>query len=836
MFENTNKALPIEIARETMKAHRLRNIMACLAIILTTTLIMVVCGAGISTIDAIMTESGHGISGIGIYGDIEILDKMREQSGVEWADIARPCMQGTPRNKEFAGNVVKFSGVDKEYYEHHDINLISGNYPQNEHELLISDSIAQKTGRKMTPGQKIILNLVVLKDNIQQEKAVEMTICGFYANPSERLADHEEIYTSKNFPDIYNPELNDTASIIYVKFKDLTDFTSLEKIEEKLSDLNRAVKGNGIIMDLSGDVEEEIVNTIALLLLIMVCGFLLIHNIFRISVVNDIRFIGNMKIIGMTKRQIGAMLRWQVRRLGAAGIIVGSALGTGLNFFVIRLFQSMDFSYARYYELGKSLVVSVIAGMVFSVVTLWVSSRTAVSLARKVSPVAASRFRSSGRKKKIFSAISFALGGILFCTIFTVFAGYDTEWMVDSRNETDFVIQQYHSLQPMYEPYDPLDGKLIQSIRELDFVKDSYLFYRARSERTNKADAEGLYIDSLGEVKFDGHYKDVMVKEFEKMAYIKEDWDIFVQDGRANTGILGMEAAALGMEGNNVEILDGELNADLFATGKYLIYMPFAIPENVSAKEYLEYGMKAGDEVTFSFWNSELGQYKTKTFTVMAVVQRKADNYAGEMCSGGIQLVMENSIFEEVYGDSAKKMISSLRMNTLGRNARMEQETIEQLLADHFNSQVQVNSRYKMRQDQKSIQRQELFIGILFGLITAFIGLANIINTVITDVLSRKLEFAVMQSIGMTKRQMASEICQEGMKMILISFLPVCLLSFFSARALASLIYVKYVSYMYVVSCILILLLGLFTACITGCILTRSLNKKTVVERLREIE
>ncbi len=836
MFENTNKTLPIEIARETMKAHHLRNIMACLAIILTTTLITVVCGAGISTIDAIMTESGYGISGIGIYGDIEMLDKVREQSGVEWADIARPCMQGTPRNHEFAGNIVKFSGVDREYYEHHDIDLVSGNYPQNEHELLISDSLAQKIGREMTPGQRITLNLFVLKDNIQEEEAVELTICGFYANPSDRLADHEEIYTSKNFPDIYNPELKDAASIIYVKFTDLTDFSSLEKIEEKLSDLNRAVKGNGIIMDLSGDVEEEFVNTMALLLLIMVCGFLLIHNIFRISIVNDIRFIGNMKIIGMTKRQIGVMLRWQVRRLGAAGIIAGSVLGTGLNFFVIRLFQSMDFSYARYYELGKSIVVSVIAGIVFSIITLWVSSRTAVSLARKVSPVAASKFRSSGRKKKLFAIISFTLGGILFCTIFTVFAGYDPEWMVDSRNEADFVVQQWHSLQPMYEPYDPMDGKFVQSIRELDFVKDSYLFYRARSEKTNKADKSGLYSDSLGEVKFDGHYRDVMTKEFEKMSFIKEDWEIFVQDGRANTGILGMEAAALDMEGKNVDILDGELDADLFATGKYLIYMPFAIPESVSTKEYLEYGMKAGDEVTISFWNSELRKYKTKTFTVMAVVERKQENYAGEMSFGGIQLVMENRIFEEVYGDSAKKMISSLRMNTLGRNARMEQETIEQMLADHFNSQVQVNSRYKTRQDEKSKQKQEMFIGILFGMIVAFIGLTNIINTVITDVLSRKLEFAVMQSLGMTKRQMMSKICQEGIKMILISFLPVCLLGIFSTRALASLMYIKYVSYMYVVSCVLILLLGLFTACITGCTLTRSLNKKTVVERLREME
>ena len=157
MFENMNKDMPFEIAKETMKVHKLRNIMACLAIALTTILITVICGAGISTVDAILTESdikpGPGTNVLGIYGDMNTLDKVREQSQVEWADIARPCMQGTPRNKEFAGNEVKFLAVNKEYYGHHYVNLISGNYPENEEEVLISDTLAKKMG-KAAAGQK----------------------------------------------------------------------------------------------------------------------------------------------------------------------------------------------------------------------------------------------------------------------------------------------------------------------------------------------------------------------------------------------------------------------------------------------------------------------------------------------------------------------------------------------------------------------------------------------------------------------------------------------------------------------------------------------------------
>src|SRR5699024_6131155 len=99
MYENSNKEMVKEIAGATMKAHRLRNIMAVLAIALTAILITIVCGAGVSTAKAVMTESqmnpGPGTNGAGIYGNTETLEKVRRQPEVEWADIARLCMKGS---------------------------------------------------------------------------------------------------------------------------------------------------------------------------------------------------------------------------------------------------------------------------------------------------------------------------------------------------------------------------------------------------------------------------------------------------------------------------------------------------------------------------------------------------------------------------------------------------------------------------------------------------------------------------------------------------------------------------------------------------------------------
>ena len=839
MFENTNKALPVEIARETMKVHRLRNCMACLAIVLMTVLITVICGAGVSTVDAVMAESGikpePGTDGAGIYGDLQTLEKVREQPGVEWADIARPCMQGTPKNREFAGNTVKFVAVDNGYYKHHYVKLLSGEYPENGQEVLMSDTLAEKIGREMAPGQKITLGLVVLKDGKVEQKPLEMTICGFYDSPFERLGDYEELYTVEEFPDIYNPGLNDISSVIYVKFADVNAFSKSDEISDKLSVLNKAAGGNGILVSIEAEMEEELKSMAALLAIVIVCGFFLIYNIFSISVVNDIRFIGNMKVIGMTRKQIGVMFWWQVRRLGAVGIAIGIILGACLNFFIIHYFQTMSLSYAKYYDINSSLLFAFLFAAVFSAGTVWVSSQMALSLAREISPVAASKFRNSGRKKKIFAVVSFALGSILFCAVFTVFAGYDIEWMVGRMNESDFVVEQWHAKQLMFEPYEPMAEELIQDIRKLGFVKDSYLFYRARGERCDRIGQDGIYEESMGEVKMEGHYKEVMEKEYQKLGFGEEGWDWLVEKGKAETGIIGMEPDAMDMEMENMDILDGKAETDLFASGDYLIYQPYALPEDMDKKEYTKYGMKAGDKVKLSFWVPGSQEYQTREFTVMAVVSVKDDNYAGSI-EKGMQFVISDTMFQEIYVEDARKMISALHINTLGEDLEAEQETLEQMVKDSFNFQVKVGSKYKTRKEQENKRFQEMYIGIIFGLVVAVIGLVNIVNTIVTDVISRKLEYVAMQSIGMTKRQMAVNICLDGMKMIVPGFVLACFFTVPAAQLLASLLFVKFVSSMYIVSCLLVFGAGLLLNCIISYVLVRSLNKKAVVERLREAE
>ena len=72
---------------------------------------------------------------------------------------------------------------------------------------------------------------------------------------------------------------------------------------------------------------EMIAAAAALLILIIMTGYLIIYNIFLISVSSDIRYYGLLKTIGVTPRQLRRIVRQQAMMLCAAGCPAGLVIG-----------------------------------------------------------------------------------------------------------------------------------------------------------------------------------------------------------------------------------------------------------------------------------------------------------------------------------------------------------------------------------------------------------------------------------------------------------------------------------------------------------------------------
>ena len=77
---------------------------------------------------------------------------------------------------------------------------------------------------------------------------------------------------------------------------------------------------------------ESIAAIVALLVLIVFTGYLVIYNVFQISVTNDIRFYGLLKTIGMTGRQLKRIIRLQAVLLSVIGIPGGTSVSGILEY------------------------------------------------------------------------------------------------------------------------------------------------------------------------------------------------------------------------------------------------------------------------------------------------------------------------------------------------------------------------------------------------------------------------------------------------------------------------------------------------------------------------
>lgn len=132
-----------------------------------------------------------------------------------------------------------------------------------------------------------------------------------------------------------------------------------------------------------------------------------------------------------------------------------------------------------------------------------------------------------------------------------------------------------------------------------------------------------------------------------------------------------------------------------------------------------------------------------------------------------------------------------------------------------------------------------LLLGSVLCGIIGLVGILNFFNGIMTGILSRKMEFAMLQSIGMTGRQLKRMLIDEGelyaLAAILASLALTGLIGPLVGNAMENLFW--FYEYHFTLSAIWItapifLVLG---AALSAAVY-RSVSKKTIVERLREIE
>ena len=159
--------------------------------------------------------------------------------------------------------------------------------------------------------------------------------------------------------------------------------------------INWAYMGNRME---SIDIQSAVL-LVAALLVVLLTGYLIIYNIFQISIINDIRFYGLLKTIGTTKRQTKRMVRRQALTLSVLGIPIGLAAGFLVSKVVFPFAMSMldlkDMKISLHFEPAMILF-----GAVFALLTVLISCRKPGKIAGSVSPVEALGYSEGSVKRK----------------------------------------------------------------------------------------------------------------------------------------------------------------------------------------------------------------------------------------------------------------------------------------------------------------------------------------------------------------------------------------------------------------------------------------------------
>ena len=253
-----------------------------------------------------------------------------------------------------------------------------------------------------------------------------------------------------------------------------------------------------------------------------------------------------------------------------------------------------------------------------------------------------------------------------------------------------------------------------------------------------------------------------------------------------------------------------------------------------------------GDEVTFTYadeyeyigddMDAELVIHKSheKTYTIGATAVLPGPLTVRRF--GGANFAVAPEILKKEAGEKAVRMSCLVNMEE-GMEDQME--TFLERYMENADSDLDFESKKGYSDQFQSFRRMFLLIGSAASLVVALVGVLNFINAIVTGIRARRREMAMLQSIGMTGRQLKEmlmlEGCAYGISAILLSLILSLLMQSLVLGQLEHILW--FFTAKWIWSPILgMLLVFLALGMLIPALAYRTVERQSVVERLREAE
>ena len=172
-------------------------------------------------------------------------------------------------------------------------------------------------------------------------------------------------------------------------------------------------------------------------------------------------------------------------------------------------------------------------------------------------------------------------------------------------------------------------------------------------------------------------------------------------------------------------------------------------------------GKKVTDDTPEKYMEYYIAKEHEVTYTVCALVNVPYSMGFRYGSVTGYNVVMST---DSLKNDSRQKISPLFYMlDSKNKKAEIRTENYLKNITSAPSSSLSFESKAKVRQGFDSFKNMFILLGGLLCAVIGIIGILNFVNAVLTGIMSRKHEFAMLKSIGMTNRQLRRMLIYESL-------------------------------------------------------------------------
>ena len=816
-----------------LKLNKRRTIVTIIGIILATALLTAVATMAVSLKESITLRSKK------VDGDFHLLlydmtDKEKEsvinnrqvESYYETHEVGYGVLDGCVNDSK---PYVYIEALDSDTFEKAEINVTSGRLPEDDSEIVISSHIKTNGGVKYNLGDKITFDIgdrtyngkkLYQNDTYREDEQLEAKQTKTYkvVGICDRLPYGEEPRTAPGYSVITLANKADTSlnkSDIYLRFnkkalKDRYDLTAdilgvdktlfnklnsgkledkeIQTLKSQLDKTHSYYINNSLIKyEAFYDSSVAFVYNMAavVMVIIIITSAVCISNSFAISINQKTKQYGMLASIGATPRQIRKNVFFEAAFMGVIGIVAGIGGGLSASYILVVLSNKMLIDTFEMSIVYAPSLLGVLLSIVLAIVTIVLSALVPAIRASRMSPIMAInhsediKIKSKSLKTPELVSKVWGEGGVLaYKNMKRNKRKYRVITISIALSVSTF-IALYGFMSLLTESVnryanDKIDLRVYMSSYKSMSVdeankKVSNIVNRINNE-TNITDftfARGFYASLKDEPKYSSDYKEVNKYEA----------------GLAENNGYYISIISLGNEEYGKYIKKLGISKETAQSGGILVDNTYQYINNGNDIKYFNIydGYKAGDVLTYRIDTSNssksLDNSKSSDDTTlydMALSNERPFGYDNAYTSYGY-LIVSDDYMNRIDTKNTDSTLLNINCD--------DPDKAQDILVNEFNigQNYIFNAAQERRNDEKLILTMKIF---LYGFIAivSLIGITNIFNTVTTGMELRGKEFAMLQSIGMTKKEFDKMIRLEsvfyGSKALIIGVVSGTILSY----------------------------------------------------------